>query len=153
MSYDGRKMTVDLNNDGPHDEPFESKDWLLIGEVLNVLQVSRRRAFAVVALIWAGATAFNAFFILTTTYKAARVLGEPIPFSWRLRNVLVAQLGPLSFRWPPEPGAVLVCGLLLAGSILLAVRFRSWIIAWIPYVLVVLLWHLFALAVWGTSIT
>ena len=119
-----------------------------------MVQMSRRRAFAAVALIWAGATAFNAFFLLTTASKATTAVGEPIiPFSWRLRNVLVAQLGPLSFRWPPELGGVLVCGLLLAGSILLAVRFRSWIIAWIPYVLVVLLWHLLALAIWSTSIT
>jgi hypothetical protein len=101
-----------------------------------------------VALIWAGATALDAFLILTTATEEG---GTPIPFFWRLRCVLVAQLGPYSGR--AEGGCdALVPGLSLRVAILLTILFRSWIFAWIAFVIVVLFWHIIALAIRGSSI-
>jgi hypothetical protein len=113
-----------------------------------VIQMSRRCALAIVAVLWAGATGFDALFILSEAGQ-----GNPIPFSWRLRNVLVAQLGPLSDRWSGGPGTVLLGALLWGGIILLVVWLRSWIAAWIAFLAIVFLWHFFGLAVWFTSIT
>jgi hypothetical protein len=113
-----------------------------------VIQMSRRCALAIVAVLWAGATGFDALFILSAPGQ-----GNPIPFSWRLRNVLVAQLGPLSDRWSGGPGTVLFAALLWGGIFLLMVWLRSWIAAWIVFVVIVLLWHFFGFGFWSRSIT